>query len=205
MKKLTSATLALLVAGSLTACAKTPELPTLPSGSLPTATASTTPGDTMGSGPTSDDTPGSGSATTGSGSATTGGGSATTGSGSATPSGTATPVTLDQTTPEAAMTTWLGAMVAGDGQAVCTIMAFGGKPMSSIPGAADGCASSITPMLDQIKQLGAVFQGLKISGATVKGDTATFESVTTTPALAADVVSNFKAVKIDGKWYVSQG
>ena len=103
------------------------------------------------------------------------------------------------------MTTWLGAMVVGDGQAVCTIMAFGGKPMSSIPGAADGCASSITPMLDQIKQLGAVFQGLKISGATVKGDTATFESVTTTPALAADVVSNFKAVKIDGKWYVSQG
>ncbi len=198
MKKLTSGTLALLVAGSLTACAKTPELPTLPSGSLPTATASTTPGDTMSSGPTSDDTPGSGSATTGSGSATTG-------SGSATPSGTATPVTLDQTTPEAAMTTWLGAIVAGDGQAVCTIMAFGGKPMSSIPGAADGCASSITPMLDQIKQLGAVFQGLKISGATVKGDTATFESVTTTPALAADVVSNFKAVKIDGKWYVSQG
>jgi hypothetical protein len=198
MKKLTSATLALLVAGSLTACAKTAELPTLPSESLPTATASTTPGDTMSSGPTSDDATGSGSATTGSGSATTGSGSATT-------SGTAAPATLDQTTPEAAMTSWLGAMVAGDGQAVCTIMAFGGKPMSSIPGAADGCASSITPMLDQIKQLGGVFQGLTISGATVKGDTATFESVTTTPALAADVVSNFKAVKIGGKWYVSQG
>ncbi len=103
------------------------------------------------------------------------------------------------------MISWLGAMVAGDGKAVCEIMAFSGKPMSEIPGAADGCASSVTPMLDQIKQLGGVFQGLTISGATVKGDTATFESVTTTPALAADVVSNFKAVKIDGKWYVSQG
>ena len=43
-------------------------------------------------------------------------------------------------------------------------------------------------MLDQIKELGAAFQGLKISGATVNGDTASFESVTTEPALAADVV-----------------
>ena len=184
MTKLTTATLALLLAGSLTACAKTPELPTLPTGSLPTAAASTTPGDTTASGPTSDDTTASGSATT---------------------TGTAAPVTLDQSTPEAAMISWLGAMVAGDGKAVCEIMAFSGKPMTEIPGAADGCASSVTPMLDQIKQLGGVFQGLTISGATVKGDTATFESVTTTPALAADVVSNFKAVKIDGKWYVSQG
>jgi len=196
MTKLTTATLALLLAGSLTACAKTPELPTVPSGSLPTATASTTPGDTMTSGPTSDTTA-SGSATTPGGTSTTPGGSATTGS--------AAPVTLDQSTPEAAMISWLGAMVAGDGKSVCEIMAFGGKPMSQIPGAADGCASSVTPMLDQIKQLGGVFQGLTISGATVKGDTATFESVTTTPALAADVVSNFKAARIDGKWYVSQG
>jgi len=190
MTKLTTATLALLLAGSLTACAKTAETPTLPSGSLPTAAASTTPGDTMTSGPTPDDTTAGGSATTSSGSATT---------------GTAAPVTLDQSTPEAAMISWLGAMVAGDGKAVCEIMAFSGKPMTEIPGAAAGCASSVTPMLDQIKQLGGVFQGLTISGATVKGDTATFESVTTTPALAADVVSNFKAVKIDGKWYVSQG
>ncbi len=71
MTKLTTATLALLLAGSLTACAKTPETPTLPSGSLPTAAASTTPGDTMTSGPTPDDTTAGGSATTASGSATT--------------------------------------------------------------------------------------------------------------------------------------
>jgi hypothetical protein len=197
MTKLTTAALALLLAGSLTACAKTAELPTLPSGSLPTAAASTTPGDTMSSGPTSDATADATSDATASGSATTPSGTAS--------SGSAAPATLDQSTPEAAMSSWLGAMVAGDGKAVCEIMAFGGKPMSQIPGAADGCASSVTPMLDQIKQLGGVFQGLTISGATVKGDTATFESVTTTPALAADVVSNFKAVKINGKWYVSQG
>ena len=139
--------------------------------------------ETMSSGSTSDDTPRCGSATT----------------------GTAAPVTVDQTTPEAAMTSWLGAMVAGEGQTVCNLMATDNKAISSIPGAAQACGSKITPMLAQIKQLGAVFQGLKISGATVKGNTATFESVTTTPALAADVVSNFKAVKINGKWYVSQG
>jgi hypothetical protein len=60
-------------------------------------------------------------------------------------------------------------------------------------------------MLDQIKELGAAFKGLKITGATVSGDTASFESVTTEPALAADVVATFKAVRIGGKWYVTQG
>ena len=112
---------------------------------------------------------------------------------------------VDQTTPEAAMTSWLGAMVAGDGNTVCALMATQGKTITSIPGAASACGTKITPMLEQIKELGAAFQGLKISGATVKGDTASFESVTTEPALAADVVASFKAVKIGGKWYVTQG
>jgi hypothetical protein len=183
MKKLTTAALALVLAGSLTACAKTADTPTTPTSSAPTVAASTTPDDSMSSGATSDDSTPSGSATT----------------------GTAAPVAVDQSTPEAAMTSWLGAMVGGEGQTVCNLMATDGKPIFTIPGAAEACGSTITPMLSQIKQLGAVFDGLKISGATVKGNTATFESVTTTPALAADVVSNFKAVKIDGKWYVSQG
>ena len=103
------------------------------------------------------------------------------------------------------MTSWLGAMVAGEGKTVCTLMATKGKTIASIPGAAQACGTTITPMLDQIKELGSAFQGLQISGATVQGDNATFQSVTTTPALAADVVSSFKAVRIDGKWYVSQG
>ena len=103
------------------------------------------------------------------------------------------------------MTSWLGAMVAGDGNAVCSLMATQGKAITSIPGAAAACGTSITPMLDQIKELSAAFQGLQINGATVTGNTATFESVTTEPALAADVISSFKAVKIAGKWYVTQG
>jgi hypothetical protein len=96
-------------------------------------------------------------------------------------------------------------MVAGDGRTVCELMATGGKTISSIPGAAAACSKTITPMLDQLKELGGAFRGLKISGATVTGDQASFESVTTEPALAADVVSNFKAVRIGGKWYVTQG
>ena len=133
------------------------------------------------------------------------GGAATDGgSPSPAPKQAAPPVAVDQSTPEAAMTSWLGAMVAGDGNTVCELMATGGKAISSIPGAAAACGKTITPMLDQIKELGAAFQGLKISGATVNGNNATFESVTTEPALAADVVSSFKAVKIGGKWYVTQ-
>ena len=63
----------------------------------------------------------------------------------------------------------------------------------------------LTPMLDQIKQLGGVFQGLTISGATVKGDTATFESVPRRrPPLQPTSSTDFKAVKIDGKWYVTR-
>lgn len=120
---------------------------------------------------------------------------------------TSTPTTAgpaDQSTPEAAMTSWLNAMVSGDGNSVCTIMAAGGKPISSIPGASDACGKTITPMLDSLKQLGSAFKGLSITGATVNGKEASFESVTTEPALAADVVSSFKAVKIGAKWYITQ-
>jgi len=84
-------------------------------------------------------------------------------------------------------------------------MATRGKSIPSIPGAAAACGQRITPMLTQIKELGAAFQGLQISGATVKGNNASFDSVTTEPAVAADVVASFKAVKIGGKWYITQG
>jgi len=180
MKKLLTGALALALSVSLAACSKSVDpaaTPTTPAGSTSSAT---TPSDTMSSG-TTDDT---GATDTGTTNATAG--------------------PVDQATPEAAMTSWLDAMVAGDGNTVCTLMATGGKAISSIPGAAAACGKTITPMLDQIKELGAAFQGLKISGATVNGNNATFESVTTEPALAADVVSSFKAVKIGGKWYVTQ-
>ncbi|CAN7286501.1 hypothetical protein LJR027_001279 [Terrabacter sp. LjRoot27] len=180
MKKLLTGALALALSVSLAACSKSVDPAATPSTAAGSSSSATTPSDTMSSG-TTDDTGATASGTT---------------------SATAGPV--DQSTPEAAMTSWLGAMVAGDGNTVCELMATGGKAISSIPGAAAACGKTITPMLDQIKELGAAFQGLKISGATVSGNNATFESVTTEPALAADVVSSFKAVKIGGKWYVTQ-
>jgi hypothetical protein len=178
MNKLVTGAIAVALSVSLAACSKAVDQGPTQTTSPGSSSTSTTPTDTMSSA-TSDDT------------------------GTSTGSVTAGPV--DQTTPEAVMTSWLGAMVAGDGNTVCSLMATQGKAISSIPGAADACGKTITPMLDQIKELGAAFQGLKISGATVKGNTATFESVTTEPALAADVVASFKAVKIGGKWYVTQG
>ena len=147
------------------------------------------------------ETPPASSSTTVAGSGTT---SATSSSSTSTASGTMT-AAVDQSTPELAMTSWLNAMVAGDGDTVCRLMATGGKPISTIPGAAEACGKTITPMLDQIKQLGGAFEGLTITGATVSGNNATFESVTTEPAMAADVVASFKAVKVADKWYVTQG
>lgn len=179
MKKLLTGALALALSVSLAACSKAVDQAAPPSTPAASTSSATTPSGT------SSDTP-------------TG-----TGTGTSIAGETAGPV--DQSTPEAAMTSWLGAMVAGDGNSVCALMATKGKAISSIPGAAATCGKTITPMLDQVKDLGAAFKGLKITGATVNGDTASFESVTTEPALAADVVSSFKAVRIGGKWYVTQG
>jgi hypothetical protein len=178
MNKLLPGALALVLSVSVAGCSKSLDqgaTTTSPTGS---SSSVTTPTDSMSTG-TADD------------------------AGTATASATRPPI--DQSTPEAAMTSWLGSMVAGDGTAVCSLMAANGKAITSIPGAAAACGKSITPMLDQIKELGAAFQGLQINGATVSGNNASFESVTTEPALAADVVASFKAVRIAGKWYITQG
>jgi len=181
--------LALALSISLAACSKSDAGDGGSSATAPVGTSTSTAG--MATGTATDTVPPT--ATDGSGTST----------GTASSSVTASPA--DQSTPEAAMTSWLGAMVSGDGNTVCRLMSTGGKPIPSIPGAAAACGKKITPMLDQLKELGAAFKGLQITGATVKGDTATFDSVTTEPALAADVVRSFKAVRIGGKWYVTQG
>ncbi|WP_344057957.1 hypothetical protein [Terrabacter lapilli] len=189
MKKLLTGAVALALTVSLASCSKSDGSGTQQSSTGPAAASSSSPGTSAGSG--------SGSSTAAGSSGT----ASTTASG--VPPTAAGPA--DQSTPEAAMTSWLAAMVSGDGNTVCRLMATGGKPITSIPGAAPACGKKITPMLDQLKELGAAFKGLRITGATVKGDTATFESVTTEPALAADVVRSFKAVRVGGKWYVTQG
>jgi hypothetical protein len=193
MKKLLTGAVALALSVSLASCSKSDGSGTQQPPTGPAAAGSSSPGTSAGTsvGTSAPSDSGSSAATGSSGTA------------SGVPPTAAGPA--DQSTPEAAMTSWLAAMVSGDGNTVCRLMATGGKPITSIPGAAPACGKKITPMLDQLKELGAAFKGLQITGATVKGDTATFESVTTEPALAADVVRSFKAVRVGGKWYVTQG
>ncbi len=206
MKRFPAGALALVVTLGLGACTSSPEQP---APSAPTTSMTSSSSSTSGS--SSTDAPGEAGLPTeagslpptgASGESATGGETGSTGSTSA-----AVPAVpaVDQSTPEAAMTSWLRSMVAGDAAQVCAVMAAGGKPITSIPGAADACGSTIASRLEQLSALSAAFDGLTITGATVSGDTATFQSVTTEPALAADVVSNFKAVKVDGTWYVTQG
>ncbi|MDN5765317.1 MAG: hypothetical protein L0H96_19625 [Humibacillus sp.] len=112
-------------------------------------------------------------------------------------------MTIDQSTPEGVVTSWLGSMVSGDSTAVCGLMASGGKPITEIEGAGSTCATMIAPTVSQLKKVGGAFAGLRITGATVKGDSATFEKANTQPPLAAKVISGLKAVKIGSKWYVT--
>ena len=156
-------------------------------------------------------TPGASSTSSATATTSTGGASSTTGPSSTAPSTSSTsstsstvaPVTIDQSTPEGAMTAWLGSMVTGDSTAVCALMASGGKPISEIAGAGKSCTTMIAPTVSELKKVGGAFAGLRIKGATVKGKEATFEKASTQPALAAKVVSGLKAVKIGSKWYVT--
>lgn len=119
--------------------------------------------------------------------------------------GTGTPVVVDQSSPEGAMTSWLMAMFAGDTAAVCSLMASRGKAIAEVPQAVETCSSMIGTMLEQLAPLADAFRGLTIDGATITGDTATFESATTQPAMAAQIIRSFKAVRIDGDWYITEG
>jgi hypothetical protein len=120
-------------------------------------------------------------------------------------SGSGTPVVVDQSSPEAAMTSWLMAMFGGDTEAVCSLMASQGKAIAEVPQAVETCSSMIGTMLEQLAPLADAFSGLTIDGATITGDTATFENATTQPAMAAQIIRSFKAVRIDGDWYITEG
>jgi hypothetical protein len=122
---------------------------------------------------------------------------------SGTAAASATPV--DQSTPEAAMTAWLTALLAGDSSTVCGLMAVKGTAIEDLPDAKQQCAKAVTPMLGQLKSVKDLFKGLKVQGAKVQGDTATFDAAKTTPDMAASIIKNLKAVRLKGKWYITQG
>ncbi|MDV3220035.1 hypothetical protein [Intrasporangium sp.] len=123
-----------------------------------------------------------------------------------TPTVTPTPTepAIDQSTPEAAMESWLSALVAGEGETVCALMAADGRPVGDLKGAAPACGEALTPLLSSLTELKDMFDGVSIAGATVVDDLATFEAATTKPALAAQVIHRFKAVQIKDKWFVTE-
>jgi hypothetical protein len=124
---------------------------------------------------------------------------------STTPTSPTPTIHVDQSTPEAAMTGWLTALLAGDSSTVCGLMAVNGTAIEDLPNAKEQCAQAVTPMLVQLKSVKDMFKGLKVQGAKVQGDTATFDTAKTTPDLAAGIIKNLKAVKLKGKWYITQG
>ena len=190
MKKLLSVAAAVSLTFAMSACSK--DTPTTPTNT--TTTATDTPSTDSS---TTSETPSEMTSETTTGTPTD---TATTdASTSAAPAGK-----VDQSTPEAVMTSWLNAMVSGDSKNVCGLMATGGKAIEDIPNAVDTCGKQIAPMLSSVKSLGDMFKGLTITGATVSGNNATFAAATTTPVMAKQVISSFKAVKLNGKWYVTQ-
>ncbi|WP_440304145.1 hypothetical protein [Intrasporangium sp.] len=103
------------------------------------------------------------------------------------------------------MTAWLTALLAGDSATVCGLMAVKGTAIEDLPDAKQQCAQAVTPMLGQLKSVKDLFKGLKVQGAKVQGDTATFDAAKTTPDMAASIIKNLKAVRLKGKWYITQG
>lgn len=189
MKKVLSVAAAVSLTLAMTACSKDTEPPSTPTAlSTPTAQPATTmlepPPDTLaGTPPETSATPGQ----------------SPTGTASTSPARN-----VDQSSPEAAMTSWLDGMLTGDSASVCALMAADGQAIEEIPKAVESCGKTIDPMLKQLKSLKGMFKDLEIEGATVNGAQANFENATATPAMAAEIIKQFKAVKVKGKWYITQ-
>lgn len=107
-------------------------------------------------------------------------------------------------TPEAAAETVMHAFGNGDGKAACAVMASQGRPLEKTAGAVDQCATTIQGMMDQMKDSLPEFKTGTVTGATINGDTASFENATVKPEMAKSMMTSFKAQKISGKWYITQ-
>lgn len=97
----------------------------------------------------------------------------------------------------------LNAMGAGKGSEICSLTAVNGKRASDVTNGQQQCTKSLSSVSGSLKPLAGLLKGLTIKGATVKGDKADFSNAKTTPELAAAFIKGLKAIKIDGKWYVS--
>ncbi len=183
MNKLMTGALAFGLAASLAACS---------SGAEPTATPSTGPNTTTTTTTSASTTPGADTSQ-----------SSTSTAPPATSQTPAAPGTIDQGTPEAVMTAWLNALVDGKTADICTLTAINGKLITDVRGGKEQCTKGLGSLAGSLKSAGSLFDGLTITGATIKGGKATFEKATTKPGLAAQVIASLAAVKIGSKWYVT--
>ena len=110
---------------------------------------------------------------------------------------------IDQTTPEAAMTAFVNALINGKTADICSLTALDGKIVADVQGASEQCTKSFGSLAGSLKSAGSLFEGLTVTGATVNGDKATFDKATTKPELAAQLIKPLAAVKIGSKWYVT--
>ena len=182
MNKLMTGALTLGLALSLAACSSSTDPATTPSAapnSASTSAAPTTPTDTGASESSTSTAPESTSQT-------------------AAPAGS-----IDQSTPEAVMTAWLNALVDGKTADICSLTAVDGKLITDVQGGQEQCTKGLGSLAGSLKSAGSLFDGLTITGATVKGDKATFDQAKTKPELAATVIKSLAAVKIGSKWYVT--
>ena len=107
-----------------------------------------------------------------------------------------------QVSADAAGQAFLHAFGTGDARGVCAVMAAQGVPVESSPAIVDKCASALQGTLDTVKEHAGQLSEATVTGATVSGDTATFENATITPELGKSVLGSQSAVQINGKWYI---
>lgn len=108
----------------------------------------------------------------------------------------------DQSTPEAAVHSALAEVANGDAAAACEYVAFQNQPVSENPDAMQACEQQMQGM---VQSFGPAAGTVRVSGATVDGDQASFVEATVEPAEAQQIVGALQAVRIDEKWYITQG
>lgn len=106
-----------------------------------------------------------------------------------------------QGTADAVAETFLHAVGEGNAQQACDVMAIQGRPVNEA-GIGEACTQMLTPTLGRAQKAGS-FAKATVSGAKVTGEEASYAEAQVTPEDVKSMLSSFKAVKIDNKWYLT--
>lgn len=116
----------------------------------------------------------------------------------------AAPTQGGQATPEAAAETMLKAFGAGDARGACAIMSDGKQTLEGNESGLQQCEDALKGLVEQLGKAAPELKDATVTGATINGDTATFENAKVTPDIGQGVLSTMKAAKINGKWYMTR-